>query len=57
VWEKAKEISFYVFFLWDPTLLSTVVDNGVLVWVSINSKSTNRGVEEMGEEVGYRLFA
>ena len=56
-WEKAKEVSFYVFFLRDPILLSTVVDNGVLVWVMINSKSTGRGIEEMGEEVSYRLFA
>jgi len=56
MWEKAKEVSFYVLFLWDPILLSAVVDNSVLVWVTINSKSTGRGIEEMGEEVSYRLF-
>jgi len=56
-WEKAKEVSFYVLFLWNPILFSTVVDNSVLVWVAINSKSTSRGVEEMREKVGYRLFA
>jgi len=56
-WEKTKEVSFYVFFLRDPILLSTVVDNGVLVRVTIDSKSTGGGIEEMGEEVGYRLFA
>jgi len=55
-WEKVKEVSFYIFFLWDPILLSTIVDNSVLVWVTINSKSTGRGIEEMGEEVRYRLF-
>jgi len=56
-WEKAKEVSFYVLFLWNPILFSVVIDNGVLVWVTINSKSTGGGVEEMGEKVGYRLFA
>ena len=55
-WEKAKEVPFYVLFLWNPILFSTVVDNSVLVWVTINSESTSRGVEEMREKVGYRLF-
>ena len=39
-----------------PSSISAVVDNGVLVWVTINSKSTGRGIGEMGEEVSYRLF-
>jgi len=55
--EKAKEVSFYVLFLRNPILFSAVVDNSVLVWMTINSKSTNGGVEEMGEKVSYRLFA
>ena len=54
--EKAEEVSFYVFFLWDPVFFSTVIDNGILVWVMINGKSTGRGVEEMGEKISYRLF-
>jgi len=55
--EKAEEVSFYVLFLWDPVLFSTVVNDSVLMWVTINSKSTGRGIEEVGEEVSYRLFA
>ena len=56
VWEKAEEVPFYILFLWNPVFFSTVVDNGVLVWVTVNSKSTGRGIEEMGEEVSYWLF-
>ena len=55
-WEKAKEVSFNIFFLWDPIFLSTVIDNSVLVRMIIDSKSTGRGIEEMGEEVSYRLL-
>ena len=56
VWEKAKEVSFYVLFLWNPILFSVVVDNGILVWVTINSESTSGGFEEIGKEVGYRYL-
>jgi len=56
-WEKVKEVSFYILFLWNPILFSAVVDNGVLVWVVINSKSTSGGVEKMREKISYRLFA
>jgi len=52
--EKAEEVSFYVLFLWDPMLFSAVVNNGVLVWVAVNSKSTSGGVKEMGEKVSYQ---
>jgi len=55
--EKTKEVSFYVLFLWNPILFSAVVDNSVLVWVTISSEGTSWGVEEMGEEIDYRLFA
>jgi len=51
--EKAEEVSFYVLFLWDPMLFSTVVNDGVLVWVMVNSKSTSGGIKEMGEKVSY----
>jgi len=54
--EKAKKVSFYVFFLWDPMFFSAVVDDGVLVWVTVNSKSTSGGIEEVGKEVNYRLL-
>jgi len=55
--ENTEEVSFYILFLWDPMLFPTVVNDGVLVWVTINSKSTGRSIEEVGEEVSYRLFA
>jgi len=55
-WEKTKEISFYVFFLRDPVFFSTVVNDGILVWVTVNSKSTGGGVEEVWEKVFYRYF-
>jgi len=35
---------------------SAVVDNRVLVWVTVDSKSAGRGVEEVGEEVFYGLL-
>jgi len=54
--EKAEEVSFYVLFLRDPMLFSTVVNNRVLVWVMVDGKGTGGGVEEIGEEVSYRLF-
>ena len=54
--EKVKEVSFYVLFLWNPILFSAVVDNSVLVWVTVDSKSTGGGVEEIREEVSYRLL-
>jgi len=54
--DKAKEIPFYKLFRWYPELLSTVIDDLVLVWVSVDSKGTGGGVEEIGEKVGYRYL-
>jgi len=54
--EKVKEVSFYVLFLRDPMFFSMVIDDGILVWVTVNSESTGGGMEEIGEKVGYRLF-
>ena len=51
-WEKTKEVSFYVFFLRDPILLSLVVDNGVLVWMTVNGKGARRSLEKVRIEVG-----
>ena len=55
-WEKAEEVSFYVLFLWNPVFFSMVIDNRILVWVTVNGKSTGGGMEEIREEVGYRLL-
>ena len=38
----------------DPELFSAIVDDCVLVRVSVNDEGTGRGVEEVGEEVFYR---
>ena len=51
--EETEEVTFNELFLWDPVLFSAVVDDCVLVGVSVDDKGTGRGVEEVGEEVGY----
>ena len=51
--KEAKEVTCYEFFLRDPELLTTVVDNGVLMGVAVDGVGTSGGVKEVGEEVGY----
>jgi len=52
--EKIEEVSFYVLFLWDPMLFSAVINNGVLVWVMVDSESTSGGIKEMRKKVSYQ---
>jgi len=40
--------------LGNPELFSVVVNNRVLIRVTVNNISTGGGVEEVREEVGYR---
>jgi len=54
--DKAKEILFYKLFGWYPELLSAVVDDLVLVRVSVDGKGTGGGMEEIGKKVGYRYL-
>jgi len=54
--KEAKEITFYKLFLWNPKFLTMVVDNLILMGVTINSEGTGRGVEEIGEEDSYRYL-
>ena len=54
--EEVKEVTFYKFFLWDPKFLTTVIDDGVLVGVMVNGKGASRGMEKVGEEIGYRYL-
>jgi len=54
--DKAKEILFYKLFGWYPELLSTVIDDLVLVQMSVNSKGTGGGMEEIRKEIGYRYL-
>jgi len=54
--DKAKEVTFDEFFLWDPELFSMIIDNCVLMQVSVNGEGAGGGVEKVGEEVFYRYF-
>ena len=50
--DVAEEVSVDELLLWNPEFLATVIDNGVLVRVAVDYKSTGRGSEEVGEDVG-----
>jgi len=50
--KKAEEVMLNKFFCWDPELLAAVIDNLVLVQVTIDSVGAGRGIEEIGEKVG-----
>jgi len=52
LWDIAKRISFDKFFLWDPELFSTIVNDVVLMRVAVIDKGTHRGSKEVGKEVG-----
>ena len=52
----AKEILFDELLLRYPKFLAMVVDDSVLIGVSVDGIGTGRGVEEVGEEVSYRLL-
>ena len=43
--KETKEVTCYKFFLWDPEFLTTVVDNGVLMGMSVDGKGAGRSVE------------
>ena len=47
-----EEVAFDEFLLWNPKLLTTVVNNGVLVRVAVSDESASRGGEEVGEDIG-----
>ena len=42
----------YKFFSWDPKLLTSVVNDLILVRVTIDGKGAGGGSEEIGEEIG-----
>ena len=50
--EKMEEVPFYVLFLWDPMFFSTVVNDGVLVWMTVDGKGASRSLEKVRIEVG-----
>ena len=47
-----KEVALDEFLLWDPKLLTSVVNDCVLVRVAIDGKGTGRGGEEVGKNFG-----
>jgi len=53
---EAEKVTFDELFLGDPELFSAVVDDYVLMGVSVNGEGTGRGMKEIGEEVLYRYF-
>ena len=50
--EVAEEVPINKLLLRDPKFLSAVVDDCVLVGVTISDKGTSGGGEEIGEDVG-----
>jgi len=47
--DEMKEVPFNKLFLGNPELFSVVVDDGVLVRVTVNNVSAGGGMEEIGE--------
>jgi len=45
-WDEAEEVLLYEFFLWVPKLLVILVDNCVLVWVTVSSGGAGGGGKE-----------
>ena len=43
--KKAKEITCYKFLLWDPKFLTAVVDDGVLIGVTVDGEGAGGSVE------------
>jgi hypothetical protein len=48
-----EEVPLDIFFLRTPDLLTTFIDNGVLVRMMGDGSSTGQGSEEVGEELGF----
>jgi len=55
--EGVEEVLFDELLLRYPKLFTTVIDNGVLVGVSVDGEGTSGGMEEVWKKVLYRLFA
>jgi len=47
--KKAKEITSYEFFLWDPEFLTAVIDNGVLIGMVVDGIGASGSGEKVGE--------
>jgi len=53
---ETEKVALDKFFLWDPKLFSTVVDDCVLVRVAVDGVGAGGSVEEIGEKVSYRYL-
>jgi len=49
--KRAEEILFNELLLRYPKFLTTVIDNGILMGVTVNSKGAGGGVKEVREEI------
>jgi len=54
--KELKEVTLDELFLWDPKLFSMIINDCVLMRVSVNGEGTGGGVEEVGEEIFYWCF-
>jgi len=45
--KKAKEVMCYKFFLWYPEFLTMVIDNGILMGVTVDGEGAGRSVEKI----------
>jgi len=54
--DEMEEVTLDEFFLRDPELFSVIVDDCVLMEVSIDGEGTGRGMEKVGKEVSYRYL-
>jgi len=52
--DETEGIMFNEFFLGNPKLLSAVINNGILVGVSVDGKCTGRSGEEVRIKVDYQ---
>ena len=54
--EETEEVLFYEFFCWYPKLLTTVVNDLVLVRVTVDGISAGGGGKEVRKKIDYRYL-
>jgi len=54
--DEIEEVTLDEFFLRDPELFSVIVNDCVLMGMSVNGEGTGRSMEEVWKEVFYRYF-
>jgi len=56
VGNEAEEVMFNEFLLWDPELLTVVIDDGILMGVTVDGKGAGGSMKEVGKKVSYRYL-